>query len=520
MKPQSIMFWLVSRLILRIWYNRIKVVLSKYPSLWLVVILLPVIYVSGSSLFYIATSQVFEFIPERTTSFPRLQQVTTFSLFSSFFLLAFLLLSLLITTAPNETTFQRLLAPLPVNDYQRVIGLLLPGILIFLMAQMAVWTPVFIAFFQKLHIPLWQLSITVLLGLACCITCSLSLYQAAFYGASRLLGAKRSGLRHSVIPLGMVIGICAIAFTTTVGSQALTTSIQPPTWLWFYPTFWMTQALSSNPGNSTLGISLLLLATFLSSYTHRYLLYATAGLIDGTRGNWVPLRCLPLRHSSWLTCCIYEVKAISRDLQVIIGQTLLISLIAAVCGLAIWLMHQGNTVIVEPLVHITASMSAVAMCAVAHMSWGRDVAQRQLFAITPLAPHILLTGKIIANLVAITIMWLIPITVIVLITKQTTIFGAFWLLPVGAVAAFLFGVVVPFSPNDPLSIFVATGIFLIFGLPAQLIIQELVGFIQSLFILPDYFHQVLSWISYIALIGVCYFSTLHIDAIRWQEAYE
>lgn len=512
------MFWQVSKLILRMWRNRLKILLWKYPALWACAVVLPLIYVGGAYLLHAVVYRVLADITVNTPAVPNTAQIISFSSFSSFGLTAFLLLMVASLFSPDDTIFSRVFAPLPMTPHQRYIGVLLPGIGFLLIAQLLLWGPVFSAFARTLPISVAQLVVGVLLGLLCYTTITALLYQATLYNVTRAFGASRLGLKSSALPLVIILGVSALMAAMVFGGTALLNG-QQAWWLWIIPAFWMSLVVSAPARDALIGGLLLSSISLLSIIAHRRLLNRTARLADGARGGWTPLRWLSFGKSAWSACWVYEWKSASRDQQVILGVALIVGIFLTIGGVLVWL-HVSPVAFPTPLiVQLTASFSALFVCTIAHMSWGRDQEHHRILASMPLRSDVFLAGKIGANIVGLSSLWLVCMAILALIERSFAPLTEAWLLPLGVMLAFVFGIIVPFSLQDPLSMLVAISIFLVFGLPVQFLLQEMGSYLRQPMALSPSTVSVLSWALYATGLVVCYVVALWMDKMRERERY-
>lgn len=510
------MFWQISKIILRMWRNRIYHLIQRYPLLLVFFIVLPVVYIGGAYLFYAATYRALSVIPMESQNISQPDQLILFSVFNSFSLVSFLLMIISIIFSPNETTVSRIFAPLPINPSQLHTGIILPGLSLFYVAQIALWLPVFVAIMQTLNISIWQMCLAILLGLIFHSVFASYLYQLTHYLTIRVFGSERIGLRSIAIPLSIVFGVSIIALLGLLGVRLLAQSISS-TWLWIIPAFWMSSVAGSNLINVILGICILTVLSIGLVRLYILLLDNLAKLVDGTKGGWVPFRGITFGRDTWQASCAYELKVIGRDQQTIVGIFLVIAMVSVLSIAILWLRLSNSLFPVEIVVQITGYLSTVALCTVAYKSWGRERENQSILAITPLSFKTFINGKIFANMVSVSIIWLLITLVLSLLSNNFFLFVEFRLLILGTIISFFIGTLLPWSTKDPLSTIVSLSLFMMFGIPLQLIIQDLISRIDVSFSPLE--GSIFAWSIYILLTFICYLCVVWIDTVKRRERH-
>lgn len=512
------MFWQVSKLILRIWRNKFRYLFQRYPILWAVTFILPVFYILGSFLFH---SAIYRVLSDMVASdmFPdNAAQIIGFSSFSNFGLITLLLITLSILLSPNSTSVNTILTPLPIKLYHQHIGILLPGLLFLLIAQISAWFPVFLAFIRAQLSHSITTVIAVLFGLLCYSVLTLTLYQLSIYVVARVFGKERPGLQSVSLPLVIILGIIALVVSMTLGVTGMASG-HVPIWLWLVPAFWMSLIFTGN--NIIVGLLVLLSVSIASLYFYVSLLKRNLQLADGTKGYWIPLRRLPFGKKIMQACCIYEWKTALRDQQLVLGLALIIGIFMASVGAVLWLRNQANLLSAQLLLQVILYLGTLLLCFVAQMSWGRDSEYRRLMTIVPLKSQTLMTGKIMANVIAISVLWFTLSGLLVVSGSQTEILAsAFRFVPLGILGAFLLGILVPYSVKDPLSMTLMIALVTLLGVPIQFLFQQSLMSLQENILLPDNIVTIAGWIGYIVLCIMFFIGIIWADKTKMEKARE
>src|SRR5512145_1693773 len=138
------------------WRNQLRRLLLRYPVLWGMLVIAPLVYIGGSYLLHVALYRMLSDIANAPRFPPNGVQIIAFSFFSSFGLTAFLMTMIVHLLSPDDTVFSRIFAPLPISLHQQYLGTMLPGFLCLFVGQLAMWGPVFGAFVRSFPVPLLQ----------------------------------------------------------------------------------------------------------------------------------------------------------------------------------------------------------------------------------------------------------------------------------------------------------------------------------------------------------------------------
>nr|BBH92947.1 hypothetical protein KTA_11460 [Thermogemmatispora argillosa] len=463
------MFWQISRLVILIWRNRLRQLFRRMPALWLVVLLAVISYCGGAYLGYGFFYKITQLTASSGSTFPQLRTIIVTAFFSTFGLTAFILVSFALLFTPEETTLKRILAPLPISPMQQRPGLLLPGIILLFLAQNLLWLPALLAFIQAgLATPL-QLLLAVFFGLLAYNAITLAFHQAALYGITRLFGAERVDLRSAALGLSIALGMVLFTLPLILGAQALLA--RQPGWLILTPAYWMALILQPDLLRAVAGLGLLSAIGLLGGGIYAFCVERCERLAVGTRGQWVPLRQLSFPSSLFMSSCLYELKGIARDQQLVVGLMMVVAgwLVATV---AVFWTRASNPLLSYALLELALDLTTVLLCAIAQMSWGRDSHAYRVLASTPLEVHRLLDGKLFANLVVIAGGWVLLVGVLTWAGNNPLLLPQrLPLLCIGCFLCFALGIAVPYSTEDPLSMLTATGVMVILGLPLYMLFQ-------------------------------------------------
>ncbi|WP_376793848.1 hypothetical protein [Thermogemmatispora sp.] len=463
------MFWQISRLVILSWRNRLRQLFRRMPALWLVTFLAMISYCGGAYLGYNYFYKSIQLTTSSSSIFPQLRTIVVTTFFNTFGLTAFILVSFALLFTPEETTLKRILAPLPISSIEQRLGLLLPGIILLFLAQNLLWLPALLAFIQVgLATPL-QLLLVVFLGLLAYNAITLAFHQAVIYGITRLFGAERVDLRSTGLGLSMALGMILVTLPLILGAQALLA--REPGWLFLTPAYWMVQILQADALKATAGLGLLSAMVLLGAAIYAFCVERCERLAAGTRGQWVPLRRLSFPPSLFMSSCIYELKGICRDPQLVVG---LVTMIAGwlAATVAVFWTRASNPLLSYALLELALDLTTVLLCAIAQMSWGRDSRAYRVLASTPLEAHRLLDGKLFTNLVVIVGGWLLLIGILTSVGNNPLLLPQ--RLPLVCIGCFLFfalGIAVPYSIEDPLSMLTVTGVMVVLGLPFYMLFQ-------------------------------------------------
>jgi hypothetical protein len=343
------------------------------------------------------------------------------------------------------------------------IGLLLPALFPLLLIQGVFWLPGLLALVQAGLITPLQLGLTFLLGLLCYNALTLAFHQVVLYGAARLFGVERQGLRISTLGLSCALGIVLLTVPEMLLGPALLA--HQIGLLALAPSYWMTLILEPGLGSPLLGAGLLTLVTLLAGGLYAFMLDRYQRLTTGTRGQWVPLRRLPFGPSLFLSACVYELKSICRDQHLIVGWVLLIGLwLAALVG--IWLTRATQPLVCLAIAVLALGVLLLGLVSVSQTSWGRDRVAYRLLTVTPLELRRLWAGKFWTCLALTELSWLLAALVLVLTAGLPALLLQ-WLLPALLLAplCFLLGILFPYSSDDQLSTLVMGGVLLLLELP-------------------------------------------------------
>jgi hypothetical protein len=509
------MCWQVSELILRSWRNRVRSALRRHPALFLLVGLLPLIYLQGAVLTHLAIYRVLSDMSRAALPLPSFREAIAYSFSSSFGLTAFLLVVLATLISPEENLLTQTLAPLPIPRRQVRIGLLMPAGGLLLLAQAGVWAPPLAAFVRGgFGSPLGLLG-ACLLGLVCYATLALLLLRVALLAVGLIFGSDRVAPRAAAVPLAVVVGLIALTVASAAGESALLTGSRPG-WLWLVPGRWM--ALVVDGGRSAATGLALLAGTAVGA---GLAVVALLGLDDAaarTRGGWSPLRGLPFPTNQLVAGAVYELKSLARDEQVVLGASFVALTAVGATGAVGWLrVHTDN--LWSPLIAVaTGYLVTLLLCIGAQMSWGRDRDSRRVLAVTPLNPALLVMAKVAANMAAVGLLWLLLLGLLTSADGQPQMLLQLApLVPLGCLFAFLVGIVIPYSPKDPLSIVLAATMLLLFGAPAQVGAQQAGAFVQQALALSPRQSATLAAAAYVISAVAGLLLTLRLDAVRMQR---
>ncbi|NOK78252.1 MAG: hypothetical protein GFH24_608346n28 [Chloroflexi bacterium AL-N5] len=512
------MFWQVSKLILQIWRNKLRYLFQQYPVMWIIVFILPIFYILGSFLFHSAIYRVLIDMIAIGVFTDNVSQIIGFSSFSSFGLTTLLLITLAILLSPNNTSLSIILAPFPIKIHHQHIGILLPGLLFLLVAQISVWSPVFFAFIRSQLSSVYAVLGAIIFGLLCYTVITLTFYQLSVYIVTQVFGKEHHGLQSVSIPLVIIFGVILLIISMTLGVNTLVSG-QSPLWLWLIPAFWMSLIFSGK--NVILGLLLLISVTLFSTYLYVYFLKQNLRLFDGTKGRWIPLRQLPFGKPILQVCCTYEWKTAMRDQQLILGVALTIGLFIAAVGATLWIRRQVDLLSAQLIVQTAIYIGTLLLCFVAQMSWGRDSGYRRLMRIIPLDPRTFLVGKMIANIIGIIIIWASLTSVLMISGSQLSLFlETFKFVPLGILGAFLLGILVPYSLKDPLAMTFMIASVTLLGIPIQFLLQQSFFALQENISLPSDIETIIGWIIYIAAYAVFFVGIMWSDKTKQEKLRE
>ncbi|RAQ94009.1 hypothetical protein [Thermogemmatispora tikiterensis] len=254
-----------------------------------------------------------------------------------------------------------------------------------------------------------QLLLAVFLGLPAYNGITLAFHQAVLYGTTRIFGAERVDLRSTALRVSMALGMVLFTLPLILGAQALLA--RQPGWLILTPAYWILLILQSDLLRAIAGLGLLSALGLLGVVIYAFCVERCERLAVGTRGQWVPLRRLSFPSSLFMSSYLYELKGIARDQQLVVGLVMVVAgwLVATV---AVFWTRASNPLLSYGLLELALDLITFLLCAIAQMSWGRDSRAYHVLASTPLDVHLLLDGKLSANLVVIVGGWVLLIGVL------------------------------------------------------------------------------------------------------------
>ena len=472
------MLWQISKLILTLWRNRLRQLFRHAPYLWLVVVLACICYLGGA---YLGHDFFYQALAPLTIGGQQnavLKSIIIAGFFCSFGLSAFMLLVVVLLFTPDDTTLKRIFLPLPISASQQRLGVVLPGIILLLIAQMLLWIPILPVFVQLGLAQPFPLLGATMLGLLCYNAATMAFYQAILYVTTLLFGADRAGMRTTAMGLTMTIGLVLLMIPLIYGGVALVK--KQIGWLIFSPSYWMLLVLDARPVMVFAGIALLLAASFLSILLYVFFVERCDKLALGTKGHWVPLRRLSFPRSFFLTSCIYELKSLIRDEQLVIGIFMVMGIWLTAMGAIFWI-EKSNSLLSSALLQVTGYFITVMLCASAQLSWGRDHSAYRVLASTPLQRPRFLNGKLYTNFLVSLGCWLLFIGPLVWISNAPTLLlNLLPLLLIGCLFSFCLGIALPYSQDDPLSMLPAVGVVTVLALPVYMFAQYAQGFLAQI----------------------------------------
>jgi hypothetical protein len=483
--------------------------------LWVLLAILPLLYLSGAYLTYEAVSGVVG--GSVLTSRPRFAQTVLFTTFSSLGVSAFLSVSIVSLLSPDETVIVRVLAPLPISAVHRRIGTMLPGLLLLVVAQAGWWLPALAALATNGYASPALLTGVAVFGLLSYGTGSLLWFQLSLSIVTSLIGSERIGLRSISLPLGIVIGLIGLTTSLAIGAFSLLAgSVQP--WLWLVPSFWMSLVLGqADLAPTALGMMALVLFPLIAGGCYIALLNTYAAG-SGNKGAWVPLRWLPFSRSLIRSCMAYEAKAAARDPNLMLGFGLVITTLVAAIVAGVWLRVHHNNLWRPLLVTGAAYLGTLLLCSAAQMSWGRDQDQRRVLAVTPLSPTKVVVGKLLTNAVGIFLLFAVFVGALTYSGGEPAVFAdQLRVVPLAVLVAFLLGVAIPYNNRDPLVMSIATAALVLFGAPLQILLSRGLVFIQAAWHLPSLALNSLTLVAYVGVAFGCLLGILKLDRRRLQR---
>lgn len=509
------MFWHITKLILRTWGHRWQRLTDLYPLLWVGVVLFPLLYMGGAALLH---GGVYEMLaPMTTASAPNLALALRFTLFSSFGFTVSLLTAFAYMLTPDESLIERVMTPLPISPWQRQLGAFLPGLLLLAVAQLLLWAPM-LSVFPRLQISsLAPLIITSVLGLFCYMLMIVGLYQLGAYVMRRTFGVQSAALRGPVLAVMIALNMLAQTGMTIAGGSALTTN-KPLGWLWTFPAYWMAVALGPNSLEGWAALGLLVVATLIGCVCYGVGLQGNAKLADGTRGLWLPLRGMPLSRPVLLSVMVYEWKATARDYALVTGMVLWATLEVGAGSAVLWYRSHTDPSTAYTITQAMLALSAMALATIAQTSWGRDQTSRRLLASLPITPQTWLHGKLLANGMVIGGLWLLgAVGRSALVGEPLPLFDVCLILVPLVLFAFLVGIMVPYSNQDPLATMMALGLILIIGVPALLLSSQGVDLLLAM--LPTDYVAPSLVTGYILLLAMIYLGIVQFDRMKQEQRY-
>ncbi|WP_156025433.1 hypothetical protein [Thermogemmatispora carboxidivorans] len=443
------MFWHVSRLVITTWRHRLAQLLRRLPGLWLLLPLLLLVLPLTGLLMYGFFRELGESLLTKGALGELLRPLVTLSLCNFYLIFSFIILTLIIMLSPDDTRLRRMMLPLPLSALQLRIGLLLPGLLTLLVVQGLLWGPALLALMTLGVITPFQLVLALVLALLCYNLLTLAFHQAMLYGALRLFGGEHQGVRFSVLGLSLALGLVLLEAPIFTLLPGLSTAL--PLWTLLWPARWMALVLEPHPEAILSGVVLLLAATLLAGLLYALLLEGCERLVSGTRGQWAPLRRLPFAPPLWWTACLYELKSLCRSPYLVIDGVMIFGVwLAALVGLLL-------TRTANPLFHLTLAQAVPPLflpllAGFGQSSWGRDRRAYRLLAATPLELRLLLSAKFWTCLGLTLLLWALATLVLLLVAGLPALL-LLWLPPALILTplCFLMGILLPYSPDDPLS---------------------------------------------------------------------
>lgn len=463
------MYWQISKLVMTMWKNRFRQILRRAPYLWLVLGLVPLCYVGGAYLAYDFVFKSLQPLAANTYQTLYLKPIIISAFFCSFGLTAFVLMIAALLFSPDETSLKRIFTPLPLSASQQRFGVLFPGIIFLFIAQNLLWVPTLLALMQLGFAQLLPLILATLCGLLCYNALTLAFHQGILYGTALVFGTERVNIRTTATGLSISAGMVLLMIPLILGGQALSTGQLG--WMVFVPSYWMVLGLSSSPTLMLAGLGLLLATGLVCLVLYIFFIERCERLALGTKGHWVPLRRFSFPRSFFLSSCVYELKAMSRDQQLVVGLVMVIGGWLAAAIALLWI-GKSNLLLKQGLVEITVDLITVLLCAIAHMSWGRDRQTYRVLASAPLDMRRFLNGKLCTNFLVIVTCWLLLVGTIAWIGgEMASMPNQLPLLCLGSIFCFWLGIAVPYSANDSLSMLLVMGIMTVLGLPFYMLFQ-------------------------------------------------
>ena len=171
------MFYQITKLILIMSKNRLLLFLKRNPMMWCLIAGGVLIYVAGSYFTDALLSEAITPMLAVSSSVASMKSSIMFAFFCSFGLMTFLLMILSMFLLPDETIISRVVTPLPIPTHHHRIGILLPGLLCLLVAQVLFWFPFLVVLHGAQMFSLPVLILVLLLGWLCYSTVTLAFYQ-------------------------------------------------------------------------------------------------------------------------------------------------------------------------------------------------------------------------------------------------------------------------------------------------------------------------------------------------------
>ncbi|MBX5455497.1 MAG: hypothetical protein IRZ31_01245 [Thermogemmatispora sp.] len=472
------MFWHVSRLVITTWRHRLAQLLRRMPGLWLLLPLLLLALPLTGLLAYGFFHELGESLLVGDGLVQQLRPLVMLSLCNLFLVFSFMILSLVIMLSPDDTRLRRMMLPLPLSSLQLRVGLLLPGLLMLMVIQSLLWGPAWLALVNLGLITPLQLVLALVLALLCYDLLTLAFHQAMLYGALRLFGRERPGIRLSILGLGLVVGLVLLdlpLFTlTSVPPEGL------PAWTLLLPVRWMALVLEPHPEAVLAGVGLLLTGALLTGALYGLLLVRCERLTTGTRGQWAPLRWLPFTPRLWWASCAYELKSLCRyDYLVIDSVTVFGIWLAALVGLL--LTRTANPLLFLLLAQVAPPVFLPLLASLSQTSWGRDRQAYRVLAATPLELHLLLSAKFWTCLVLTFVLWSLATLVLLLVAGHPDLM-LLWLPPALLLPplCFVMGILLPYSTDDPLSTLTVGAVLLLIDVPLSMLYLHIQEMLHSL----------------------------------------
>ncbi|GCE13435.1 hypothetical protein [Tengunoibacter tsumagoiensis] len=471
------MFWQISKLILTLWRNRLRQLFRRAPYLWFIVLLLGMCYLSGAYLAHDFFYQALLPLASGRSQNLVLNSILLSGFFCSFGISAFILLIAFLLLTPDDTVLKRIFLPLPISATQQRCGVVLPGFMLLLASQCLLWVPILPIFVQLgLAQPLPLLGATIF-GLLCYNAMTLAFHQGILYVTTLLFGADRAAIRTTAMGLTMSVGLILLMIPLIYSGVELVRG--QIGWLIFLPSYWMLLVLDSRPIIIFTGVALLLSVSFICALLYLFFIERSDKLVLGTKGYWVPLRGLTFPRNFFLTSCVYELKSLLRDEQLVIGLFMIIGIWLAAIGANSWI-GKSNVLLNFALLQVAGYLITMMLCAAAQLSWGRDRRAYQVLASVPLQRRRFLDGKLSTTFLVSAGCWLLLMGLLVWITNTSgLLLELLPLLLVGNLFSFCLGIALPYSPDDPLSMLPALFIVTVLSLPAYIFAQYIQGILEQ-----------------------------------------